>query len=132
MKKKSILMVLSCIVVTIGYGQELSDNNSALINAYFSKPNNDNTSISITAINQIGRFNTSSIQTSTKKNISIYQQGNFNGYFFISGFGKSDFNLDVIQQGEHNSIHIFGENDLMKNATIRQTGTDKDIIITNN
>ncbi|PID69388.1 MAG: hypothetical protein CR989_02015 [Flavobacteriales bacterium] len=133
MKRKNIVLgMLSVYFITIGlsgYAQELSDNNSALIAAYF---DNSSNVISQTKIFQNGNYNTSFIQTSPKENINIYQEGSFNGYFFISAYGKNDFNLNVIQQGKNNSIHIFGENSLMKNATIRQTGTNKDVIITNN
>lgn len=132
MKRKSILFILFCVWATFSYGQQLSDDNSALIDAYFSKSNTPNSQLSNTEIVQIGKFNTSSVETSSKENVSIFQLGSYNGYFFMSGYGKSDFNLDVIQQGQNNSIHIFGENSLMKDATIRQTGTDRDIIVTNN
>lgn len=132
MKKKSILWLMLCYMMAfIGHSQQLSDNNSELINAYF-KPHITTAITSETNLFQQGNYNEITIQTDAKSQIQVGQMGNYNGYFFISAYGNNDFSIDVLQQGDRNTIQVFGENNLMKNAVIRQTGSDRQIIITNN
>lgn len=118
--------------VTSITAQQLTDENSSMINAYFNQVPQANAQMAQTLLLQQGDYNTIDIQTGQKESISVMQHGHYNGYFFISAYGDKDFNLDVVQQGNNNNIQVFGENSLMQNATILQTGSDKQIIITSN
>lgn len=108
------------------------DENSSLISAYFNPSSENNLQVTQITLFQLGDYNTIDIRTSTKENVQVLQQGEYNSYFFISAYGDKDFNIGVLQQGQNNNIQVYGENSLMKDATIRQTGSDKQIIITNN
>ncbi len=133
MKKRLLLLIVFVgLSFYISQAQQLTDSNSALINNYFKTGDYSAQVVAETFLLQLGNYNDIGVQTDEKSLIQVGQIGDYNSYFFISAFGSKDFSIDVLQQGSGNSIQVFGENELMKNATIRQTGTDKQIIITNN
>ena len=64
-------------------------------------------------------------------NQSVKQVGNQNNYEYYNYYSKENSSLKVNQEGNQNSIQIFGENSLMKNAVINQKSDFKSIVIKN-
>jgi len=119
-----------------GYAQQLQDDNSALINAYFQQAQakkTTNTPTAVTHIIQQGNFNfvQANLNTSKQQSLTVNQQGNQNFAALLSYFSTTPLNLTILQKGNNNGIHIFGENNLIKNAVIRQDANDQHIIISN-
>ncbi|MBJ2172821.1 hypothetical protein JBL43_01140 [Aureibaculum sp. A20] len=121
--------------------QQLQDENSTLINAYFNqnqsetKPIKQNekksTMFSKTTLFQNGDYNYINIKTSVKDNLEVTQNGDQNFYEFMSFYGSKDSNMQIFQTGNNNGIYIYGENSLSKNIIINQKTDNQHIFITN-
>jgi len=59
------------------------------------------------------------------------QKGNQNNYEYYNYYSSENSNMIIHQEGDQNSLQIFGENSLMKNAIINQKSSFKSIVIKN-
>ena len=143
--KYIILLFLGLFVFGFsGNAQNLSDDNTKLINQYFQykinteveannrvpKLNNNNYR-SIVSLKQIGNYNVADIKVGENDSQHISQIGNNNYYGFINYYNNAVSNFNILQQGEANSLQIYGQNDLISNISILQTGNFKSLIIKN-
>ena len=119
-----------------------TDENTLIINTYFQTvsempiekqatlPNTDTQSY----VNLVQTGNENSIyikSLQTGDNQAVNQTGNENNYEYYNYYSQENSNLQVNQEGTLNSLQIFGENSLMKNATINQKSDFKSIVIKN-
>ncbi len=140
MNLKYLTFLICLIVISYSNAQQLQDDNSDLINAYFNQNQNTNQNqkvaqrsslFSKTTLFQIGDYNHININSSVKDNLEVTQKGNENFYEFISYYGAKDSNMQVFQTGNNNGIYIYGENNLTKNLIINQKTDNQHIYITN-
>ena len=119
-----------------------TDETTLAINNYFQisdeKPANNNPSKLDTNIQsyanviQTGNENNTyinSLQSGDQQEIN--QKGSQNNYEYYNFYSQENSNLIINQEGNQNSLQIFGENSLMKNATINQKSDFKSIVIKN-
>lgn len=102
-------------------------NSSTLSRMLASSGNNINEVI----INQIGQNNVIDISTHINTSQEISQLGNNNYYSFIDYYSNSTNNFNVLQNGNSNSLQIYGTNSLINNISIVQKSNFKTIIINN-
>lgn len=119
-----------------------SDDNTVAITRYFEgnvqTPNvdlnettNKNTTSSI-SINQVGVENNAYINSLQKDdNQDVVQVGSKNNYEYYNYYSQENSNLKINQKGNSNSLQVFGENSLMKNAVINQKSNFKSITVKN-
>ena len=62
---------------------------------------------------------------------SVNQAGSQNNYEYYNYYSRENSDLNVNQEGTLNSLQVFGENSLMKGATIKQKSNYKDVVIKN-
>ncbi len=64
--------------------------------------------------------------------VNLNQVGNNNNYYgFINYYNKTPLNLNLLQKGNSNSLHIYGVNSIIKNISIIQKTNFKSLIIKN-
>ena len=140
MKNKYTIIFLFLVNFTI-YSQQI-DENTLVINNYFQEVNEkltiDDPSLLKTNVQsyvnlvQVGNENNIYINSlQVGDNQTINQVGNQNNYEYYNYYSKENSNLNVNQEGILNSLQIFGENSLMKNATINQKSNFKTVVIKN-
>jgi hypothetical protein len=119
-----------------------TDENKFIINEYFrvieenptiKKPLSANSDIaSYVNLMQTGRDNNIYIKSlQTGDNQVINQVGYKNNYEYYNFYSTDKSSLSVNQEGILNSLQIFGENSLMKDAVINQKSDFKSVIIKN-
>lgn len=119
-----------------------TDDVTLTINNYFQNitenPNIKNSSFQNSNIQsyvstvQVGNENSvyiNSLQTGDQQVIN--QTGNQNNYEYYNYYSNENSNLNVNQEGTLNSLQVFGENSMMKNAVINQKSSFKSIVIKN-
>lgn len=127
--------------------QQLSDENTYVINQYFqsskeissklidSKPiastNNIQVHSNVVSLKQIGNNNEIDIKQKGIDSQTINQLGNNNSYNFINFYNNSPSNFNILQQGNSNSLQIYGENSIIKNIGIVQKSDFNTLIIKN-
>jgi hypothetical protein len=126
--------------------QQLTDENTLIINQYFqlnnqqtAKLNNPNLATSskfnqfnnLVNLNQVGNDNQITIQQKGNDSQTINQIGNKNNYNFINYFNSTPSNFNIIQQGNSNNLQIFGENSIINNISIIQKSDFNTLIIKN-
>lgn len=84
------------------------------------------------SLNQVGYNNQINIRSGINNTQMVGQIGNYNNYQFIAYYNKNVSNFNIIQQGNSNSLQIYGENSLVKELSIVQKASFKTLIITNN
>ncbi|MBK5210203.1 MAG: hypothetical protein JJE44_11990 [Flavobacteriaceae bacterium] len=82
-------------------------------------------------LNQVGNSNQIDIKSSINNAQTVSQFGNNNDYQFINYYNSSASNFNILQQGNSNSLQIYGENSLIKNIGIVQNTNFKTLIIKN-
>lgn len=82
-------------------------------------------------LNQIGDNNLIDIKGSINNSQTVSQFGNNNDYLFINYYNSSPSNFNILQQGNSNSLQIYGENSLIKNISIVQKANFGTLIIKN-
>ena len=82
-------------------------------------------------LNQKGSNNLINISESYNDSQTVDQSGNNNEYQFINYYSNLPSNFNIVQQGNSNSLQIYGENSLIKNISIVQNSNFKTLIITN-
>ena len=118
------------------------DENTLIINTYFQTNDNipsyekanltDSDIQSYVNLVQIGNENgiyIKSLQTGDSQVVN--QVGNNNNYEYYNYYSKENSSLNVNQEGTLNSLQVFGENSLMKNAIINQKSDFQGLIIKN-
>lgn len=81
-------------------------------------------------ITQVGNNNVADVTKTTNDVQIIGQAGNNNYYQFINYYNSTPVNLNIQQNGNSNSLQIYGTNSLMKNFGVVQNGF-KTVIIKN-
>jgi len=147
--RKRILIIVGLFFLStyLSFGQQLSDENTIIINQYFQSNNkivsnlsaNNNFLISsnsqesnkIINLNQIGNKNKIEVKQSKNDSQIVKQFGDNNYYSFINYYNSNVSNLSVIQVGNSNSLNIYGQNSLIDNMSILQKSNFKTLIIKN-
>lgn len=144
--RKFISVFLICILYFISFDvfSQQIDENTHLINQYFkvnkttslrtenlSSSNLRNQSINIVRVNQLGDENHVDIKSNSNNSQLITQKGQQNQYNFINYYNSNPSNFKILQQGESNSLQIYGQNSIIENISIVQNGSFKTLIIKN-
>jgi len=125
--------------------QQLTDENTYLITQYFQQNNNATklleaktatssnvqNQINYVKLTQIGNSNQIDIKSSVGDSQTVSQFGNNNDYNFINYYNSAASNFNIVQQGNANSLQIYGENTLIKNISIYQKANFETLIIKN-
>ena len=81
---------------------------------------------------QAGRDNSININYLQNGDAQIVNQlGLKNNYEYYNFYSNENSSMQIKQEGNLNSVQVFGENSLMKDAIIYQKGSFKDVIIKN-
>lgn len=141
MKRIQIIltMLLGCSFASVA---QFSDQNSEIIDQYFenikSSPitfSDQNVSFEVKSavqLEQVGELNSVLINAlQVGDNQSIMQKGNKNSFEYYCYYSIENINLTVNQTGNSNSLQIYGENSLMKNAIINQKSNFQELVIKN-
>ena len=123
------------------HSQNLFDQNTELIQSYFSQKNSISTDKSPSNtgmlskpdvyIEQTGDYNETYINSHAEKKQHITQTGNNNTFEFYSYYDSNPTTINSLQYGDNNNIQVFGQNELSKNINIIQKTNDKTLIIKN-
>ena len=141
MKIIVLFFMFTIVIQSTGNAQQIDDNSLA-INNYFQitseqpdlKENNHLYSDRSSYSNVIQSGDENSIYINSLQfddNQVVKQNGNQNNYEYYNYYSKENSNLKVNQEGNQNSLQVFGENSLMKNAVINQKSDFKSIVIKN-
>ena len=87
--------------------------------------------INSVVLKQVGLYNVSDISQSRQTEQNITQFGNKNYYSFRDYYTSSPISLSVLQQGNANSLQIYGSNSLINGMKIVQKSNFKNIVIKN-
>lgn len=142
--KRSVLIILFLFAFITIEAQQIANENTYLINQYFQLNNdalllenrvssnyNIQTQDNFTILSQIGNSNQIDIKSNQNDAQAVSQFGNNNDYQFINYYNNSVSNFNIVQQGDSNSLQIYGENSLIKNMSIVQNGNFETLIIKN-
>lgn len=142
--KRSVLIVLFLFAFITIEAQQIANENTYLINQYFQLNNdalllenrvssnyNIQTQDNFTILSQIGNSNQIDIKSNQNDAQAVSQFGNNNDYQFINYYNNSVSNFNIVQQGDSNSLQIYGENSLIKNMSIVQNANFETLIIKN-
>ena len=118
-----------------------TDENTYIINQYFQNNQNNYSLMNRTAVSNNAETYVNLIQTGYNNNIrlnslnedtqTVHQVGNKNDYENFVYFNKEKTNKTINQEGNMNSLLIFGENSMMKNLIINQKADFQSIVIKN-
>ena len=139
-----IFLVLATFNLFIGNAQQ-SDETTYIINEYFQLNKEasllpENTTPITSAnqhqyssikLNQIGNNNQIDIKSNINDSQNVRQFGNSNNYQFINYYNNAVSNFNILQQGNSNSLQIYGENSLIKNMSIVQKANFETLVIKN-
>jgi len=142
--KRTIFTILLSICIYPVLMAQISDSNTEAINQYFQV--NVNQEESVSPVKQKSNLKEGSYveiaQTGTENNVNINslqsgdeqvvtQAGQKNNYEYYNYYSKENSNMQVNQEGTLNSVQVFGENSLMKDAKINQKSDFKSIVVKN-
>ena len=142
--KRTIFIILFGLLTYPVLMAQISDSNTEAINQYFQV--NVNQAESISPVKQKSSLKEGSYveiaQTGTENNVNINslqsgdeqvvtQAGQKNNYEYYNYYSKENSNMQVNQEGTLNSVQVFGENSLMKDAKINQKSDFKSIVVKN-
>jgi len=141
MKKYKYTIIFILFVNLTFYGQQ-TDENTFIINNYFNITNENQVYNKSSLSNANVQSNVNLEQVGYNNNIYVNslqigdnqfvnQAGNQNNYEYYNYYSKENSNLTINQEGTLNSLQIFGENSLSKNALINQKSNFKSIVIIN-
>ena len=137
----TIVIGLFCCPVLMS---QISDSNTEVINQYFQVSVNEtksNQTVSDKINHKAGSY-VEIVQTGVENNININslqagdeqvvtQAGQKNNYEYYNYYSNENSNMQVNQEGTLNSVQVFGENSLMKDAKINQKSDFKSIVVKN-
>lgn len=86
---------------------------------------------SVILLNQVGNSNQIDVRGNSNDAQTVGQFGNNNDYQFINYYNNEVSNFNILQQGNSNSVQIYGENSIVKNLGIVQNANFKTLIIKN-
>ena len=92
---------------------------------------NVNSSAGVIVLNQYGLNNVAEINQSQQTTQSVLQIGVENYYGFVDYKNSSPVNFNVLQQGNANSLQIYGTNSIINGMEIIQKSSFKNIVIRN-
>jgi hypothetical protein len=117
------------------------DENTFIINQYFQNNQNNYSLINQSVVSSNTETYVNLVQTGYQNNIylnslnkdtqTVHQTGNKNNYENYVNFNNEKTNKIINQEGNLNSLLIFGENSLMKNLMINQKADFQSIVIKN-
>lgn len=90
-----------------------------------------NNNLNLLSINQVGASNVVDIKKGARDSQQVNQYGKDNYYSFMDYYNTAPTNMSVLQQGNANSLQIYGTNSFMKNIKITQKSNYKTIIVRN-
>ncbi len=143
--KLTLILLLINFTYISGNAQQQTDETTYIINQYF-QSNKEASALlenkgpinsiiqspdNLVKLNQIGDNNQIEIKGSINDAQSVGQFGNSNNYHFINYYNSSPSNFNIMQQGNSNSLQIYGENSIIKNISILQKTDFKTLIIKN-
>lgn len=142
--KRTIFTILFGLLSYPVLMAQFSDSNTEVINQYFQVSVNDTKSAQTASDNansKAGAF-VEIVQTGIENNININslqsgdeqvvtQSGQKNNYEYYNYYSNENSNMQVNQEGTLNSVQVFGENSLMKDAKINQKSDFKSIVVKN-
>ena len=140
----SIFLVLANFSFFIGNAQQ-TDETTYIINEYFQLnkeaslllenkvpiTHNIQSQYNSVKLNQIGNNNQIDIKSSINNSQTVSQFGNNNDYQFINYYNSAVSNFNILQQGNSNTLQIYGENSLIKNMSIVQKANFETLVIKN-
>ena len=143
--KRTIFTILLSICIYPVLMAQISDSNTEAINQYFQANINEPAKASQLTNQKSDRnvgSNVEIVQTGIENNININslqagdeqvvtQAGQKNNYEYYNYYSKENSNMQVNQEGTLNSVQVFGENSLMKDAKINQKSDFKSIVVKN-
>ena len=83
------------------------------------------------SVNQLGVNNVVEVKNGMNDIQLIWQKGRDNYYNFIDYYNNSPTKINALQEGNANSLLIYGTNSLMENVKIIQKSNYKTIIVRN-
>ena len=143
--KRTIFIILFGLLTYPVLMAQISDSNTEAINQYFQVNINEPAKASQLTNQKSDRnvgSNVEIVQTGIENNININslqagdeqvvtQAGQKNNYEYYNYYSKEDSSMQVNQEGTLNSVQVFGENSLMKDAKINQKSDFKSIVVKN-
>lgn len=93
--------------------------------------NSEANHLNTVVLNQVGLYNVADISQSKQTKQTVNQLGSKNYYSFTDFYNSSAVNFSVLQQGNSNSLQIYGTNSLMDGMQISQKSNFKNIVIKN-
>ncbi len=142
----NIIFVVFSLTSYSGYAQQ-TNKDTYIINQYFQlnreaivnldnkeliSSNNIQVQGNYANLKQVGNYNIIDITQNHKNSQTVSQFGDKNYYNYINYYNNSSSNFNVIQNGNFNSLQIYGENSILKNMNIVQNSNFKTVIIKNN
>lgn len=123
---------------------QISDSNTEVINQYFQVNVNQQVQTKSASTNTDSNFGSyvEIVQTGSENYININalqggdeqivnQAGQKNNYEYYNYYSNQNSSMQINQEGNLNSVQVFGENSLMKDAIIFQKSNFKSIVIKN-
>lgn len=119
---------------------QVEDQNTLLINTYFNLNStnfiynyeySESNFLQSAAILQFGNNNNIDINSSGKSQQKVNQIGDNNNFQYLDYYNSADMSLNVLQDGNNSSIQVYGMNSMMKDMLIKQSASNKTLIITN-
>jgi hypothetical protein len=140
----SVFLLLANFTFFIGNAQQ-TDETTYIINEYFQLnkeaslllenkvpiTSTNQYQYSSVKLNQIGNNNQIDIKSRLNDSQTVSQFGNNNDYQFINYYNSEVSNFNILQQGNSNSLQIYGENSLIKNMSIVQKANFETLVIKN-
>lgn len=142
----NISVFLICILFfsTLSVQSQQTDENTHIINQYFQQNKLSTTAraanssfqeiqsdVNIVTLNQVGSNNQIDVKSNLNDSQGVNQVGDNNHYQFINYYNNSPSNFNILQQGNSNSLQIYGENSIINNINIIQKSNFKTLIIKN-
>jgi len=138
MNTRIIILVYLLLNTGFTFGQNLFDSNSNFINTYFNIQSEADQYVSnfylyqsSVEILQVGNYNQTAVESNSKDVQSIIQNGDANLFERYTYYNSQACELQVIQNGNNNTILIFGQNDLSNQMQIIQNTQHQTLIINN-
>lgn len=142
--KNGIFTILLGLFICPVLMSQMSDRNTEVINQYFQvkmnepiqtkivSPQTNSSKGSYAEVIQKGIENSvkiNSLQAGDKQVVT--QAGQQNNYEYYNYYSNENSSMQVNQKGTLNSVLVFGENSLMKDAKINQKSDFKSIVVKN-
>ena len=142
--KRTIFTILFGLLSYPVLMAQFSDSNTDAINQYFQVSVNETKVAKTESVKtnpKAGSY-VEIVQTGVENNININslqagdeqvvtQAGQKNNYEYYNYYSNENSNMQVNQEGTLNSVQVFGENSLMKDAKINQKSDFKSIVVKN-